>query len=882
MYKINVNKLIFTLALLCQGILGLCQNSKDWTIKESPIKTTWADSISPINARPEYPRPDLVRNKNWICLNGLWDYAVTDTANSIPDHFGDKILVPFPYESALSGVGKKLLPSQVLWYKRTVRFEKPKNGQKILLHFGAVDWKANVFINGIEVTKHQGGYTNFSCDVTNAMKQGENVIIVKVWDPTDRGIGPHGKQVLNPGNIYYTPSSGIWQTVWMETVPAIYITALKTTPDIDAGVLNIKVDATDVRNVEIIAMIGDREVGRVQGKTDASLILPITNVKLWSPETPFLYDLIVKLKNGDKTIDVVSSYFGMRKIAIQKDEKGIDRIFLNNKAYFNLGTLDQGFWPDGLYTAPTDNALKFDIEAIKAMGFNTIRKHIKVEPARWYYHADKLGILVWQDFVNPNQALPEGAKAEYEKELLETLQQLYNHPSIVSWIVFNERWGQFDQKRLTEYVKKLDPTRIINGHSGELLYVNDQLRMPSQEPYISSDLTDIHSYPFPRKVVKQANKAQVLGEFGGIGVPIEGHLWNDLVAGWGYDGVVSPSILKQQYSLMIDSLKKLKEMGLSGAIYTQPFDVESEQNGLITYDRKIIKLPFSTYYNINSKIVNDERFTNYSNVELRVAEPTTLSFEERYNKLLQLAKMDSSELRTLSIQALNKRSFSIADELSSKYLSIIKDTFCIANLRYMIRFCLGVKSASFKILLENKEMVDGAIGKNAAEVVILSNITKDEIPANLDSLDNIDSKFEDKLFSVYGDLGKEALWKARIVYYWTKKDWGRYGIYYKLYFDRVLNTGRNSFHLNNMSWPIFENVNDTSVLNSAIAVMKYNIENFDKRDAEAFDTYANLLYKIGRTKEALEWELMACQISNNEKIFTETYQKMLRNESTWK
>lgn len=882
MYRISILKIILTILLLSKGIYGLCQNSKDWTIKESPIKTIWSDSVSPLNALTEYPRPDLVRNRNWMCLNGLWDYVVTDTTYSVPDQFEGKILVPFPYESALSGVGKKLLPNQALWYKRKVSLEKPKNDEKFILHFGAVDWKANVFINGIEVTSHQGGYTNFSCDVTNVLKQGENVILVRAWDPTDKGIGPHGKQVLNPGNIYYTPSSGIWQTVWLETVPADYIAGLDITPDIDKGVLNVKVNAPAGTNVELIASDAGTEISKIKGKAGAPLKLPVKNAKLWSPANPFLYDLTVKLTKGGKTVDQVKSYFGMRKIAIQKDEKGVDRIFLNNHAYFNLGTLDQGFWPDGLYTAPTDNALKFDIEAIKAMGFNTIRKHIKIEPARWYYHADKLGILVWQDFVNPNQGLPDGAKAEYELELQATMKQLYNHPSIVSWVVFNERWGQFDQKRLTEFVKKSDPSRIINGHSGELLYVNDQLRLPSQDPYVSSDITDIHSYPFPRNVIKQAQKAQVLGEFGGIGVPVEGHLWNDLVAGWGYDGVVSPRKLKTQYSLMIDSLQKLKNMGLSGAIYTQPFDVESEQNGLITYDRKIVKLSFATYHDINSKIVKSEEYNCNSVAELAVAEPATLSFDERYSNLKGASTNDSMELRTLSIQALNKRSFTIADELSSRYLSIIKDTFSLSNLRYLLHFCRGTKSASFNILLKNQEKVDSLIGKNTAETVILTNISKDEIPANLDSLDDSDSRFEDRLFSLYGDLGKEALWKAKVVHYWEKKDWGKYGVYYKLYFDRILKTGRNSFHLNNMSWPIFENVNDTSVLNSAIAVMKYNIENFDKRDAEAFDTYANLLYKTGRTKEALEWELMACQISNNEKIFTDTYQKMLRNESTWK
>ncbi|MFN3665574.1 MAG: glycoside hydrolase family 2 protein, partial [Sediminibacterium sp.] len=512
---------------LLLSLLPFCVTAQNYQQPTIPIATRWAKQVSPTNALNEYPRPQLTRNNlpngqaSWTNLNGLWDYSITDEKTTASDYAG-KILVPYPIESSLSGVKKPLKPTDRLWYKRT--FETAtKTGEKTILHFGAVDYQCWVYLNGKAIGSHEGGYTAFSFDITPYIRSGENELVVKVYDPSDAGIGPRGKQVLNPANIYYTSSSGIWQTVWLESVPEKYITQITITPNIDKSSVAIKVGAaTD----EPITITLDGKT--TTGNANQLINIPIKKARLWSPADPFLYDLDIKMGN-----DQVKSYFGMRKVSVQKDVQGHERIFLNNQPYFNLGVLDQGFWPDGLHTAPTDEALRFDIEAIKAMGFNTIRKHIKIEPARWYYHADKIGMLVWQDFVQPNPRLPQGAKEIFEKEGAEMMAQLYNHPSITTWVLFNEKWGAYDQQRLTEWVKKTDPTRLVNGHSGEILYVNEKLRSPSPNAYVSADITDVHSYPDPMNSLAMPGKARVLGEFGGIGVFIPGHQWNTNSA-WGY------------------------------------------------------------------------------------------------------------------------------------------------------------------------------------------------------------------------------------------------------------------------------------------------------------------------------------------------------------
>ncbi|HUP13516.1 MAG TPA: hypothetical protein VM187_14930, partial [Niastella sp.] len=380
----------------------------------------WAKEVSASNALTAYPRPQLER-PNWQNLNGLWQYAITTKDAATPTAYAGQILVPFAIESALSGVKKMVQPTENLWYKKTISKPALKKGERALLHFGGVDWQATVFINKKKVGFHSGGYGSFSVDITDALTKGDNELLVKVYDPTDKGPNPHGKQVLTPKDIWYTPTTGIWQTVWLETVPEVYIKELKLTPDIDNNKLTVATLTNvtgDGYTVEAVAMSGDKEISR-KTITKEDNALAINDAHYWSPEDPFLYDLSVRLLKNGKVVDEVKSYFGMRKVEIKKDAEGHDRIFLNNKYVFNLGTLDQGFWPDGIYTAPTDEALAYDIKAIKAMGFNTIRKHIKREPDRWYFHCDKIGMIVWQDMINPAFNPNEEAKKVFEQECKE-------------------------------------------------------------------------------------------------------------------------------------------------------------------------------------------------------------------------------------------------------------------------------------------------------------------------------------------------------------------------------------------------------------------------------------------------------------------------------
>lgn len=870
--------IIFT----CSATIG---QIRKWNKAPMSISTTWADSVSPGNVHPEYPRPQMQRGGrvNWKNLNGLWQYCIADSSSNTPTFSSDSILVPFPLESALSGVKKKLYPDQVLWYRKHFVPPGHNNSERILLHFGAVDWKAIVFVNGVQVGQHEGGYTAFTLDITDALNSGENLLTVKVYDPTDFGFSPHGKQVLNPQSIYYTSTSGIWQTVWLEKVPQIHIQGLKILPDIDNDQVTFTVKAEQGDNFEVLIRDNQRIVARGLGIVGSSLRIHISGAKLWSPETPYLYDIEVRLLKNNAVTDKIRSYFGMRKISIGEDATGVERIFLNNKPYFNFGILDQGFWPEGLYTAPTDAALKFDILAIKQMGFNTIRKHIKVEPARWYYYADKLGMLVWQDFVNPSQSLPEGAKQSFEREIDETVVQLFNSPSIVTWVLFNEKWGQFDQERLTNWVKRVDPSRLINGHSGELLYVNNQLRSPSPNAYISSDIADVHSYPFPRMPQEFAGKAKVVGEFGGIGTLVEGHIWSDLESGWGYDGIVNPDTLVHQYKQLIDSLIILKKNGLSASIYTQPYDVESELNGLITYDRKILKLPMAKLMALNAKLYSPV-FKSAKLVHISEYTPSAegnRSYEDRVTQF-QNGRFDSAFLRSLAIMSLQHKDTLLASRIADKYILGLKHPMIDFNLRFIRRFTFSVNDLSFKILFDNIEQVDNVLGRNVAEHSILK-VLQDELidPSikrgnlNLDSLESV-------IVGKYGRLAQERIWQARLLYYQSKSDWKNYGKYYKLYFDRVIPAGRNYLHINNMSWPIFENVADTTVLKSALVAMSYSIQRFDSLQPDALDTYANLLYKLGDKERALTWEKKALDISNNRRYIKENYEKMLRGEKTWK
>jgi len=529
---------------------------------------------------------------DWSNLNGHWDYAIAPRKSGQPKAWDGKILVPFCIESDLSGVSKKVGPKQVLWYHRTFNANLPKDGGRLLLHFGAVDWKANVKVNGKFVGSHQGGYDPFTFDITDALKDGENELIVSVWDPTDAGTQPRGKQVQQPHTIWYTAVTGIWQTAWLEPTPATYVRSLKIVPDVDHSALQVNVFGSDEADVHVEVLDAGQVVAEGTGRTGHALAVPIKSPKLWSPDSPHLYDLHVELSQKGKVTDTVQSYAGMRKIEIGKDASGINRLLLNGKPLFQYGPLDQGWWPDGLYTAPSDDALKYDIEMTKAYGFSMTRKHVKVEPARWYYWCDKLGLLVWQDMPSgdriealwkrivgiegPKWVRTVESKQQFDHELTEIIQDFGNHPSIVMWVPFNERWGQSYTEETIESVRRLDPTRLVNSASGgNFMGVGDVL--------------DVHNYPDPVFPGTDPYQAVVCGEFGGLGLPVEGHTL--LKKGnWGYHSYKTKEELSKAYLEKIDMLKPMIEQGLSAAIYTQITDVEIETNGLMTYDREVLKL----------------------------------------------------------------------------------------------------------------------------------------------------------------------------------------------------------------------------------------------------------------------------------------------------
>jgi hypothetical protein len=562
--------------MLAGGALGQ-GTAASWHPAKAPLMTRWAAEVGPTNALPDYPRPQLVR-ADWLNLNGLWDYAITpDSVNQQPP-FAGKILVPFPLESALSGVMTHFDGHSKLWYRRTFSMPESWRGQRIRLHFGAVDWRCQVWVNGRHIGGHQGGYDAFTFDITDALRwKGAEEISVCVTDPTE-GDQPRGKQSRKPEGIFYTSTSGIWQTVWLEPVPEVCVDRLKSVPDVDAKSLRLRVAVNSFSGnlrVEAVASVAGKEIARVTGLANAELVLSLPHPHLWSPDDPFLYDLKVTLKDGDKVLDSVSSYFGMRKIALRKDEQGVTWIALNDQFIFEIGTLDQGFWPDGIYTAPTDEALRSDIEFLKKAGFNLTRKHVKVEPDRWYYWCDKLGLLVWQDMPSGNNATMDGRR-DFEKELLRMVDGLENHPSIIVWVLFNEGWGQYDTKPLADWLKELDPSRLVDDASGWT-----DMR--------AGDLIDMHNYSGPDVPSSEPHRAAVLGEFGGLGLAVEGHSWSTHC--WGYVMLPDEKELASRYARALKQVWRLHNLrGLSAAIYTQTSDVETECNGLQTYDRAMAKI----------------------------------------------------------------------------------------------------------------------------------------------------------------------------------------------------------------------------------------------------------------------------------------------------
>ena len=589
--------------------LALCGSTfAQWKPAGDKIKTSWGEQLDPKNVLPEYPRPIMERN-DWKNLNGLWKYAITKKGDPTPAAYQGDILVPFAVESSLSGVGKMINEKEELWYQRTFDIPSAWRGKQILLHFGAVDWKAEVWVNDVKVGEHTGGFTPFYFDITSVLNKGNNDLVVKVWDPSDRGEQPRGKQIANPHGIWYTPVTGIWQTVWLEPVATQYITNLKTTPDIDNNSVKVEVAAntTSADKVEVKVFDGKNLVakGAALNGVHVELTMP-ANAKLWSPDSPFLYNMEVTLYKDGKAIDQVKSYTAMRKYSIRKGQNGITRLQLNNKDYFQFGPLDQGWWPDGLYTAPTDEALVYDLKKTKDFGYNIVRKHVKVEPARWYTHCDQLGLIVWQDmpnggpspqwqarnYFNGTEVIRSAAsEANYRKEWKEIIDCLYSYPSIAVWVPFNEAWGQFKTPEIVAWTKEYDPSRLVNPASGG-------------NHYTCGDILDLHHYPGPNMFLYDPRRATVLGEYGGIGLVVEGNTWVNDKKNWGYVKFNTSDEVTNEYIKYGKYLLELIRKGFSAAVYTQTTDVEGEINGLMTYDRKVIKMNEAKVREINQQICN--------------------------------------------------------------------------------------------------------------------------------------------------------------------------------------------------------------------------------------------------------------------------------------
>jgi hypothetical protein len=613
-----LKKVFITTALVC---LFTVAASAQWKPAGEMIKTQWADKIDVQNVLPEYPRPLLQRGQ-WLNLNGLWDYAIKPVGQDSPTNYDGKILVPFAVESSLSGVQKKVGAENELWYHRTFKVPSKWNGKDVLLNFGAVDWRADVYLNGKHIATHKGGYTPFSINITPFLKKGEQNLTVRVFDATDNSYQPCGKQSIGQGKIWYTSVTGIWQTVWLEPVSRSHINSVRMISDVKQGRINFTADVTEGEGnlIQVKLIDNGKTVATAETNVGQDIALALSNPKLWSPDSPFLYDVEISLlSRSGKMLDKAKSYTAFRQISKYRDDDGIYRFLLNGKKTFMFGPLDQGWWPDGLYTAPTDEALKFDIEKTKQWGFNMIRKHVKVEPARWYYYCDKLGMLVWQDMpsgdrggywdketdqqVTSSKWSPyeyetgvdrqrsAESKVNYYREWKDIMNFCFNNPSVVVWVPFNESWGQFDTQKVVEWTQEADPSRLVDPASGGNFY-------------LCGDMMDMHHYPNPKRFyLFDPMRLNVLGEYGGIGLPVEGHTWKGR-DGWGYVQFKTGEEVTAEYVKYAKELERLARRGYSGAVYTQTTDVEGELNGIMTYDRKVVKMDESKLKQINSEVIN--------------------------------------------------------------------------------------------------------------------------------------------------------------------------------------------------------------------------------------------------------------------------------------
>ncbi|MFI1421645.1 AbfB domain-containing protein [Streptomyces sp. NPDC020731] len=605
-----VTTVLAVLALLAGTALTVSGTAaatpRAWTPEPAPMTTPWTDRVPVDNPLPEYPRPQLTR-PDWANLNGIWDFAVTSADAGRPASFTEQIRVPFVAESALSGIQRRITRNDKLWYKRTFTVPSNWNGRRVQLNFGASDWRTTVWVNDRQAgATHSGGYDSFSYDITDLLNGGTNTVVVSVWDPTQTGSQAVGKQRLNEvtphpgGGIFYTAASGIWQTVWLEPTAAAHITRLDMVPDLGNNRLKVTVrgSGTNGHQARVTVSNGGTTVGTATGPVGVEFAVAVPDPHRWTPDDPFLYDVKAELLSGGTVVDSVGSYTGMRSIGLARVD-GVLRPVLNREFVFQTGTLDQGYWPDGIYTAPTDAALRYDLQKHKDLGFNMVRKHIKVEPQRWFYWADRLGLLVWQDMPSMERTPDAAARTQWEAEYDRVIDQHRSSPSLVMWVDQNEGWGQYDQARIADEVKAYDPSRLVDNMSG----VNCCGAVDGG----NGDVVDHHVYVGPGTTVPSATRAAVLGEYGGLGFKVSGHEWYP-GGGFSYEDQPDLAHLNNRFVGLLDGIREVRmPRGLSAAVYTEITDVENEANGLLTYDRQVVKVDEAGVRAANRALIDASR-----------------------------------------------------------------------------------------------------------------------------------------------------------------------------------------------------------------------------------------------------------------------------------